>query len=144
MKFQALLFRSCIVAALVLASAILLAAQNAPSAAGGNPPVGKFTGNFLSHHFPSFPLTITISQDSNGKFTGVAALGSRCIANATLTIAVNGSNISLAGSDPEGDNITFKGMIQPGGTQLTLDYIVNGSASGRCETDQGTGTLFKQ
>lgn len=107
-------------------------------------PTGTFTGNFLSRNFPSFSVTITITQNTNGTLSASATLGSNCISSATLKVSVSGSNISLAGSDTAGDNITFQGTIQSGGNQLALNYIANGSASGRCETDQGTGTLNKQ
>ena len=57
---------------------------------------------------------------------------------------VSGSNVVLAGSDKEGDNISFRGNIDKTGTVLTLNYIINGSASPRCETDDGTGTMGKR
>jgi len=110
----------------------------------GAPPVGIWSGNFSSRNFASFPMTITITQDTTGRLRGAATLSSQCITEATLVVTVSGSNISLAGSDSLGDNITFRGTIDPGGAQLTLSYIANGSASGRCETDQGTGIAGKQ
>jgi hypothetical protein len=56
---------------------------------------------------------------------------------------VSGLNVVLAGSGPNGDSITFKGTVDSAGTQLTLNYILNASASGKCETDDGAGTLDK-
>ena len=50
----------------------------------------------------------------------------------------------LAGSDPEGDSMTLRGTVDASGTLLNVRYIVNGSASGKCETDQGSGTLGKR
>ena len=50
----------------------------------------------------------------------------------------------LAGSDEEGDNITMRGTVDKTGTLLKASYILNGSATGRCETDDGTGNLAKR
>jgi hypothetical protein len=53
------------------------------------------------------------------------------------------SNVVLAGSDEEGDSVTFRGTADQSGTVLTMNYIVNASASGRCEMDRGRGTMGK-
>jgi hypothetical protein len=68
---------------------------------------------------------------------------SKCVKDANFQVTVTGTTITIAGSDAEGDNITFKGEIDPSGTQLTVNYILNASASGRCETDDGSGILTK-
>ena len=60
------------------------------------------------------------------------------------TSAFAGTQITLAGSDDEGDNITVRGTVDGTGTMLKANYILNGSASGRCETDDGTGNLAKR
>ena len=57
---------------------------------------------------------------------------------------MNGSNVVLAGSDADGDNITFGGTLDNPSALLTLNYVLNGSASRRCETDNGTGTMWKR
>ena len=61
-----------------------------------------------------------------------------------LHIKINGSNIELAGSDADGDSVTFSGTVDNGGTMLKLSYIINGSPSGRCEIDDGVGTMAKR
>lgn len=118
----------------------------APQAATtvGSPPVGKWSGNFSSINFASFPATITITQDANGNLRGAAVLNSNCMTQGALVIRFSGSTIYLVGSDRESDNITFRGTLDSTGTQMNLSYILNASASGRCETDQGNGTLTKQ
>ena len=59
-------------------------------------------------------------------------------------MTVKGSNVLLAGSDAKGDTVSFKGTINSSGTLMTLSYTINGSPSGRCEIDNGTGTMGKQ
>ena len=59
-------------------------------------------------------------------------------------MTVNGSNVVLAGSDKKGDTVTFEGTVDNTGTVLKLNYIINGSASARCEIDDGTGTMGKR
>ena len=56
---------------------------------------------------------------------------------------IAGLNVILAGSDAIGDNITFKGTTNAIGSQMSLSYVLNAGASGRCETDNGTGILSK-
>jgi hypothetical protein len=75
---------------------------------------------------------------------GVSDLVSECVRGIKLQVTVNGANVVLAGSDPEGDSMTLRGSLDTSGTLLNLRYIVNGSASGKCETDQGSGTLGKR
>jgi hypothetical protein len=43
--------------------------------------------------------------------------------------------------DPERNNITFRGALDSSGTILNLTYVLNSSASGRCESDNGSRTL---
>lgn len=59
-----------------------------------------------------------------------------------LTVTINGSAIVFAGSDEKGDSLTIRETLSAA-NQLSLTYSLNGSASGRCEADQGTGTLSK-
>lgn len=105
---------------------------------------GTWEGRFSSRNFASFPVTLVINQGVGGKLAGAVNLISPCLRNATLEITVQGSNVVLAGGDPQGDTITFEGSLDDQGTQLTMSYILNGSASGRCETDDGSGTLDKR
>jgi len=37
-----------------------------------------------------------------------------------------------------------RGTVDKTGTLLKASYILNGSATGRCETDNGTGNLAKR
>ncbi|QNI30601.1 hypothetical protein H7849_15820 [Alloacidobacterium dinghuense] len=101
---------------------------------------------FYSNHSDVAPFTITvvINPDSRGHLAGSSNLTSHCLKGAHLEVTVTGSNVVLAGSDKEGDNVTLRGSLDNTGTQLKSTYILNGSATGGCETDDGTGTLTKQ
>ena len=68
---------------------------------------------------------------------------SPCISNANLKGSIAGLNVSLAGYDSVGDNVTFNGTTNSSGTEMSLAYIINAGASGRCETDSGMGTLSR-
>jgi hypothetical protein len=57
---------------------------------------------------------------------------------------VNGSNVVLEGNDEKGDGVSFRGTVDSTGTVLELTYIINGSPSGRCEIDNGTGSMGKR
>src|SRR3954449_6358446 len=91
-----------------------------------------------------FTITVVIDRDARGNLVGTAELSSNCIKGTKLEVAVNGTDISLAGSDEDGGNITFHGTIDGSGTVLDLRYIVNGSSSGRCESDNGTGNMGRR
>ena len=107
---------------------------------------GTWSGTFLSQHenVEPFTITVVIDQDAKGALTGNAELSSDCIKATKLYVTLNGANISLAGSDEDGGNITFQGTIDKTGTMLDLRYIVNGSSSGRCESDNGTGNMGRR
>ena len=115
-------------------------AIRAGAAAGTNPPplAGTWQGRFAS-----FPVTLVINQGVGVKLTGAVNLGSPCLRSANLQVTVSGLNVVLAGSDVNGDSITFQGTVDSAGTQLTMTYVLNASASGKCETDDGAGTLDK-
>lgn len=117
----------------------------AGAGASTNPPplAGTWHGTFSSRNYASFPVALVINQGVGVKLTGAVNLGSPCLRNANLQITVSGLNVVLAGSDAKGDSITFKGTVDPAGTQLTMSYILNASATGKCETDDGAGTLDK-
>jgi len=89
-------------------------------------------------------MTVVINPDSNGHLIGTSTLSSNCLKDVRLEVTVKGPQITLAGSDDEGDNITVRGTVDGTGTMLKANYILNGSASGRCETDGGTGNLSKR
>jgi hypothetical protein len=107
---------------------------------------GKWSGTFFSKHsnVAPFTMTVVINPDSRGHLIGSSSLNSECLKDAHLEVMVKGSTVVLAGSDKEGDNLTVRGTIDNTGTLLTVTYILNGSSSGRCETDDGTGTLGKR
>jgi hypothetical protein len=107
---------------------------------------GKWSGTFFSKYsnVAPFTMTVVINADSRGHLIGSSSLNSECLKNADLEVTVKGSTVVLAGSNKEGDNLTVRGTIDNTGTLLTATYILNGSASGRCETDNGTGTLGKR
>jgi hypothetical protein len=103
---------------------------------------GTWSGRVSSINFASFAVTIKITPDLKAHMVGV---GSPCLGEADLVVTTTGSNsVTLAGSSKAGESITFKGTMDSSGKQLDLTYITNGSASARCETDQGAGTLDKQ
>jgi hypothetical protein len=107
---------------------------------------GTWSGTFQSDHADIAPFTITvvISANSSGHLVGKSSLYWECAKDVNLQVTVNGSKIVLAGSDADGDSLTFRGTIDTTGTLLNLRYIANGSASGKCETDQGSGTMGKR
>src|SRR5712692_4484136 len=107
---------------------------------------GTWSGTFFSKHsnVAPFTMTVVINPDSNGHLIGTSTLNSDCLKDVRLEVTVKGPQITLAGSDDEGDNITVRGTVDSTGTMLKANYILNGSASGRCETDGGAGNLAKR
>ena len=107
---------------------------------------GIWSGTFYSKHSNIAPFTITveINRDTRGHLVGASRLNSDCLKDAQLEVTVTGSKVVLAGSDEQGDNITVRGTVDAAGTLLKSTYILNGSATGRCETDDGTGDLAKR
>ncbi len=108
--------------------------------------VGTWTGTFFSKHenVAAFTLTVVVAPDSQGQLIGNSTLNSDCLKDVRLEVTLKGSQVTLAGSDEEGNNITVRGTVDATGTMLKANYILNGSASGRCETDGGTGSLAKR
>jgi hypothetical protein len=107
---------------------------------------GTWSGSFFSKHsnVAPFTMTVVINPDSRGHLIGSSTLNSDCLKDVRLEVTVTGSNVVLAGSDENGDNITVRGTVDKTGTLLKASYILNGSATGRCETDNGTGNLAKR
>jgi hypothetical protein len=107
---------------------------------------GTWSGSFQSDHpnMTPFTITVVITPDANGHLVGKSNLESQCVRGIKLQVTTNGSNVVLAGSDDEGDSLTFRGTLDQTGTLMNMRYIANGSASGRCETDQGSGTMGKR
>jgi hypothetical protein len=120
------------------------------SAAGATQPTvdvrGTWSGTFFSKHsnVAPFTLTVVINPDSRGHLIGSSTLNSDCLKDARLEVTVTGSNVVLAGSDENGDNITVRGTVDTTGTLMKASYILNGSATGKCETDNGAGSLAKR
>jgi len=107
---------------------------------------GTWSGTFVSKdaNAGSFTMTVVVHEDSSGHLIGSSTLNSDCLKDAQLQVKVTGSEIILAGSNEAGDNITVRGKVDKTGTTLKSSYILDGSATGKCETDAGTGTLAKQ
>jgi hypothetical protein len=107
---------------------------------------GTWSGTFFSKHsnVEPFTMTVVINPDSRGHLIGSSTLNSDCLKDVRLEVTVTGSKVVLAGSDEEGDNITMRGTVDKTGTLLKASYILNGSATGRCETDDGTANLAKR
>lgn len=106
---------------------------------------GTWSGSFFSKHSsPGFTLTVVITPNSDGHLVGDSTLSSDCLKGAKLQVISTGSKVTLAGSDPEGDSLTIHGTLDSTGSLMQATYVLNGSASGRCETDDGTGNLGKR
>src|SRR5712692_3156838 len=107
---------------------------------------GTWSGTFFSKHsnVAPFTMTVVINPDSGGHLIGTSTLSSDCLKEVRLEVTVTGSKVVLSGSDESGDNITVRGTVDKTGTLLKASYILNGSATGRCETDDGTGNLAKR
>jgi hypothetical protein len=128
--------------------------DNAASANGGSAPqsttdiTGTWSGSFQRDHANAavvpFTMTVVISLDPNGHLVGDASLVAHCLKSHRLHVTVKGSDVVLAGTDADGDNATFRGTLDKTGTLLMLKYMINGSASGRCEIENGTGNLSKR
>jgi hypothetical protein len=109
---------------------------------------GTWTGTFASKHqkVNPFSLTVVINPDSHGHLIATSTLNSDCLTSSQLQlqVSITGSKIVLAGSDESGDNITVRGTLDKKGGTMESTYILDGSATGRCETDDGVGTLEKR
>src|ERR1700724_1252275 len=88
-------------------------------------------------HIAPFTLTLVVNPDMRAHLINKSGLTSYCLLrDVDLHVIVNGSNAALAGTDEVGNTITFEGMIDRTGRVLTLNYVTNGSASGKCESDR--------
>ena len=108
---------------------------------------GTWSGTFRSRrsHIAPFVLTLVINPDMQGHLINKSGITSYCLLkDIDLYVTVNDSNTSLAGTDDVGNTITFVGTIDKAGRLLTLHYVTNGSASGKCESDDGTANLEKR
>ncbi|HEX3353642.1 MAG TPA: hypothetical protein VHS34_12520 [Terriglobales bacterium] len=107
---------------------------------------GTWSGSFQSTHPETAPFTMTIviAPGSDGQLSGSAKLASDCFKEGSLHVTINGATVVFAGSDAESNNITFRGSLDSSRTLLNMHYVVNGSASARCESDEGEGSLVKR
>jgi hypothetical protein len=154
---RAMISRFEIVLCVVFLVAVTVGAGSLPAVAGG--PVrdvastqsvstlseGIWSGTFQSKHpeVAPFSMTVDISHDPSGNLTAATNSAADCFSDTTLQVSVKGTNAVLAGSDADGNSITFRGSLDNSGTILNLHYILNG-ANGRCESDDGNGTLSKR
>lgn len=120
-----------------------------PGAEGTQPAVdvsGTWSGTLYPKNskVAPFSITVVVTREPNGELKATSSLNHDCLRGAHLTVTLTGTNLVLAGSDEEGDNITIRGTLDSAGTVLKSFYILNGSATGRCETDHGTGDLAKR
>ena len=145
--------RNLILTALLVTVSVAGLAQSGnkqpPSAANpaqGADVSGTWSGTFFSKHsnVTPFTFTVVVTRDSRGHFVGNSSLSSNCLKGAQLQVTINGSNVVFAGSSEEGDNITVRGKVDESGTLMKATYILNGSATGKCETDDGTADLAKR
>ena len=108
---------------------------------------GTWSGTFRSSrsNIAPFMITLVIKPDMHGHLINKSGISSYCLLkDVDLYVTVNGSNASLAGTDEGGNTITFDGTIDKTGRLLTLHYVTNGSATGRCMPDNGMGNLEKR
>ena len=107
---------------------------------------GTWSGTFFSKRGNSaaFTMTVIIDADAQGHLTSKASLNTECLKDLQLEVTVTGSTLVLSGSDEDGNNITVRGTVDKTGTMLKAKYILNGSATGKCEADTGTGDLAKR
>ena len=107
---------------------------------------GTWSGMFQSARSQTSPFTMTIviAPESNGQLMGKASLASDCFGDGDLHVIVTGETVVFAGHDAEGNNITLRGGLDDSRTILKMHYVVNGSASARCESDEGDGSLGKR
>src|SRR5260370_6164056 len=120
--------------------------KQAISGAGSTQPAaevrGTWSGTFYSKHsnVAPFTMTVVINPDSRGHLIGSSTLSSDCLKDARLEVTVTGSNVVLAGSDEDGDNITVRGTVYKTGALLKASYILNGSAPSADGTHDATAT----
>jgi len=107
---------------------------------------GAWSGTLFPKHsnVPPFTITVVIGPDVHGNLVGISTLSSDCLRAVDLEVTVTGSRVVLAGSDETGNNITVRGTLDKTGALLKVSYVLNGSATGRCESEIGIGSLAKR
>lgn len=136
---------SALLAFVILAPVCLLAAGAPASERAASVLQGTWSGSFFSKHSTSgFTLTVVITPNDRGHLVGDSTMSSECLKGAKLQVTSDGSKVVLAGSDQDGNSLTIHGTLDSSGALMQATYILNGSASGACETDDGTGNLGKR
>jgi hypothetical protein len=108
---------------------------------------GTWSGSFFSNQSNAssgFTMTVVISPDSRGHLLGDSTLSSNCLKRAKLQITSSVSNVVLSGRDEEGNSITIRGTLDNTGSVMQARYILQGSASGGCDMENGIGNLGKR
>jgi hypothetical protein len=107
---------------------------------------GTWSGTFRSKHTHIGPFTVSlvINPDMHGHLIKSGFSNYCLLRDVDFHVIVNGSNVVLAGTDEVGNTVTFDGTIDTTGGVLTFNYVTNGSATGKCESDDGAAQLGKQ
>ena len=115
---------------------------------------GHWSGAFRSRHVHVTPFTadLTILPDEvpghHGRKLGQLKHGSDpsgcLVGDVNVQIDRQGSNLVIAASTGKGDTVTLVGVLNQTGSVATLNYVTNGSISGKCESDDGTVSLTKK
>jgi hypothetical protein len=117
---------------------------------------GHWSGAFHSKHFHIAPFTVDMDIDPDDVPGHKGHKGHKhghlknngpayCLAgDVNLEIDREGSNVVIAGTNASGDTISFVGTIDTTGNLMMLNYVTNGSVSGKCESDDGTTSLQKK
>ena len=66
-------------------------------------------------------MTVVVAPDSQGRVIGTSTLNSDCLKDVRLEVSVKGSQVTFAGSDEEGNNITVRGTVDATGTMLKAE-----------------------
>ena len=108
--------------------------------------VGTWTGTFFSKHenVAAFTLTVVVAPDSQGQLIGNSTLNSDCLKDVRLEVTSKVLKSHLQAAMRKETTSRSEARVDATGTMLKANYILNGSASGRCEADGGTGSLAKR
>ena len=115
---------------------------------------GHWSGTFRSKHFNKAPFTLDMDIDEGdepghhrGRKHGHLRKHSGpsyCLdGDVNLHVDREGSSVVIAGTNAKGDTITLVGSLDNTGSLMTLNYLTNGSLSGKCESDDGGASLKK-
>src|SRR4051812_46306798 len=91
----------------VVSCVVILGAVAANPSAAPTPFEGVWHGTLSSRNYAAVPVTLIINKGVGVKLAGALNLISPCLRDADLDVTMDGSNIVLAGSDPDGGTITL-------------------------------------